>query len=109
MSERNTNMGFGAFELPEPLMRSIEKMGFTVPTPIQEGAIPVGLSGRDIIGIAQTGTGKTLAFALPILARGFAQSAQRSGSPLSPERIKERREGRGNDVRGMRSLILAPT
>jgi ATP-dependent RNA helicase RhlE len=109
MSERNTNMGFGAFQLPEPLLRSIEKMGFTVPTPIQEGAIPVGLTGRDIIGIAQTGTGKTLAFALPILARGLAQPAQRTGSPLSADRIKERREGRGNDVRGMRALILAPT
>jgi ATP-dependent RNA helicase RhlE len=70
MSERNTKQtGFGAFQLPEPILRSIEALGFTEPTPIQQSALPVGLSGRDVVGIAQTGTGKTLAFALPILAR----------------------------------------
>jgi ATP-dependent RNA helicase RhlE len=111
MSERNTQTGFGAFALPEPLQRSVEKMGFTVPTPIQQSAIPVGLSGRDVVGIAQTGTGKTLAFALPIIARGISNRGMsaRSGSPLSPDRVRERQEAKGLDVRGLRALILAPT
>jgi ATP-dependent RNA helicase RhlE len=110
MSDTHTkHTGFGAFQLPEPLQRSIARLGYETPTPIQQSAIPVGTSGRDVIGIAQTGTGKTLAFALPIIARGMADTAPRSGSPLSPDRIRERREGRGNDIRGMRALILAPT
>jgi superfamily II DNA/RNA helicase len=45
----------------------LTKNGFVTPTPIQQSAIPVGMNGEDIIGIAQTGTGKTLAFGLPIL------------------------------------------
>ncbi|CAN5414075.1 hypothetical protein BH11ARM1_BH11ARM1_12820 [soil metagenome] len=61
--------GFRSFELPEHLFTALGKLNITEPTPIQEQGIPVALSGRDLIGIAQTGTGKTLAFALPIMAR----------------------------------------
>ncbi len=56
-------------KLSEPLLRALAEEGYTVPTPIQAGAIPHLLEGRDLLGLAQTGTGKTAAFALPILHR----------------------------------------
>jgi ATP-dependent RNA helicase RhlE len=62
--------------LAPQVLAVLDKLGFTVPTPIQSQAIPVGLDGSDIIGIAQTGTGKTLAFALPILHR-YVQNGNR--------------------------------
>ena len=60
---------FESFNLPPALMTSLKKMGFTSPTPIQEQAIPVAMEGRDVLGTAQTGTGKTGAFAIPIVAK----------------------------------------
>lgn len=60
-------MTFEQLHLTAPLLRALQNEGYTNPTPIQEQAIPIVLSGRDIIGCAQTGTGKTAAFALPIL------------------------------------------
>ncbi|MCL2714146.1 MAG: DEAD/DEAH box helicase [Alphaproteobacteria bacterium] len=58
---------FQDFGLAEPIMRALTEENYLAPTPIQAQTIPVALEGRDIIGIAQTGTGKTAAFALPIL------------------------------------------
>ena len=60
---------FSKLGLTAPFAHAVEKMGYTEPTPIQVQAIPVVLAGRDVIGSAQTGTGKTAAFALPILQR----------------------------------------
>lgn len=62
-------MEFAQLGLPEYLLSTIEKIGYKTPTPIQEKAVPVALQGRDVIGAAQTGTGKTAAYALPTLAR----------------------------------------
>jgi len=62
-------MPFKALNLSAPIMRGIQAAGYTDPTPIQLRAIPVVLSSRDLIGSAQTGTGKTAAFALPILSK----------------------------------------
>src|SRR4051812_15100515 len=62
-------MPFKALNLPANIFRGIQAAGYTDPTPIQLRAIPIVLSGRDLIASAQTGTGKTAAFALPILAR----------------------------------------
>ena len=62
-------MPFRALHLTEPVLRGVQAAGYTDPTPIQLRAIPVVLSGRDLIASAQTGTGKTAAFALPILCR----------------------------------------
>jgi ATP-dependent RNA helicase RhlE len=76
--------------LAAPLLRALEEAGYTTPTPIQAQAIPLVLEGRDLLGIAQTGTGKTAAFALPILH----QLAAKGGRPP-----------RG----GCRVLILSPT
>ncbi len=62
-------MSFDTFKLAPSIMAGVRDLGYRVPTPIQEQAIPSILEGRDLIGLAQTGTGKTAAFALPVLQR----------------------------------------
>ncbi|KAB2916322.1 MAG: DEAD/DEAH box helicase [Hyphomicrobiaceae bacterium] len=81
---------FSDFNLNPALLKSLESEGYITPTPIQAQAIPVVLAGRDLLGIAQTGTGKTAAFALPILHRLAA--TRRDPQP-----------------RGCRVLVLSPT
>ena len=71
-------MPFSAFELDPRCMRILHEAGITTPTPIQAQAIPIALTGRDLVGVAQTGTGKTLAFALPSLTRLAAGRAERN-------------------------------
>ena len=66
---RSITMQFTELGLAEPILRALADERYTDPTPIQAAAVPVVLTGRDLIGIAQTGTGKTAAFALPILNR----------------------------------------
>ena len=60
-------MIFKDLKLEDPILKAIEKQGYTNPTPIQEQAIPILLNGHDLLGVAQTGTGKTAAFGIPIL------------------------------------------
>ncbi|MCW2282805.1 superfamily II DNA/RNA helicase [Rhodoblastus acidophilus] len=62
-------MQFSELGLSEKVLRAVEASGYTTPTPIQAQAIPFALTGRDVLGIAQTGTGKTAAFVLPMLSR----------------------------------------
>ncbi len=83
-------MTFKELDLLEPILNALEKQGYSTPTPIQQQAIPIILSGSDIMGCAQTGTGKTAAFAIPIL-----QNLTKNKRP----------EGR----RRIRTLILTPT
>ena len=83
-------MRFSELALNEPILRAVEESGFTEPTPIQAEAIPAILSGRDVLGCARTGTGKTAAFALPLIQR------------LEESWIAAR------EIR-VRSLILSPT
>ncbi len=64
-----TDSGFAAFGLPEPLLAALAGGGITKPFPIQSATIPDALAGRDVLGRAQTGSGKTLGFGLPLLAR----------------------------------------
>ena len=63
------HMTFETLGLAPALLRALADNGYTTPTPIQQQAIPLVLSGRDVLGGAQTGTGKTAAFALPVLNR----------------------------------------
>ena len=65
----SSKMSFESLGLAPELLRAVEEQGYTEPTPVQREAIPLGLEGRDLVGSAQTGTGKTAAFLLPILQR----------------------------------------
>ena len=85
-------MRFEDLRLTEPLLRAVRTARYVEPTPIQARAIPLVLAGRDVLGCAQTGTGKTAAFALPILQR----LSKRSGGAKAPA-------GRS------RALVLCPT
>src|ERR1035437_3768325 len=60
-------MPFKSLNIIEPILKSLQEEGYTIPTPIQNQAIPIVLNGTDLLGCAQTGTGKTAAFAIPIL------------------------------------------
>ncbi|WP_051329374.1 DEAD/DEAH box helicase [Geminicoccus roseus] len=80
---------FASLGLREEILRSIEDSGYTTPTPIQAAAIPVVLAGRDVLGIAQTGTGKTASFTLPMiekLSSGRARARMPRSLILSPTR-----------------------
>jgi len=72
-------MSFSELGLAEPLLRAVAAQDYTIPTPIQIKAIPAVLSGRDLMAAAQTGTGKTAAFTLPLLQRLAAAPAARGG------------------------------
>ena len=82
-------MTFKELNLSAPLLRAVQEAGYETPSPIQAAAIPPVLSGRDLMGCAQTGTGKTAAFALPMLDRLTANPPRRKGA--------------------IRALILTPT
>jgi ATP-dependent RNA helicase RhlE len=84
---------FSQLELSEPLFRAVAEMGYLSMTPIQQQAIPVVLQGRDVMGAAQTGTGKTAAFSLPLLQRLL----KHENSSTSPARHP------------VRALVLLPT
>jgi len=82
------NTYFTDFDLPEALLRGLDKLGFTEPTPVQRLVIPPANAGQDLLVTAATGTGKTIAFLLPMIRRFLARPAPRSG---------------------IRALVLAPT
>ncbi len=79
--------GFDAFKLNKQLLDAVADMGYTSPTPIQQRAIPLAMAGHDLFGIAQTGTGKTAAYLLPILMKTkYAQGADPRAIILAPTR-----------------------
>lgn len=71
-------LNFEPFSLDPHITAAVKAVGYTTPTPIQRQAIPIMLQGRDVMGLAQTGTGKTAAFVLPILQR-LAKGTARGG------------------------------
>ena len=83
-------MQFQSLNLIEPILKAISEEGYTTPTPIQAQAIPIALTGSDLLGCAQTGTGKTAAFAIPIIQL------------LSEQHVNQK-------IRKIRSLIVTPT
>ncbi len=88
---------FSSFPISEPILRAIGEEGYTTPTPIQAKSIPLVLEGRDVLGCAQTGTGKTAAFAVPILHRLVSGTA-----PTAPR-------AKGAPAKKFRALVLSPT
>ena len=84
---------FSQLQLAEPLARAVAELGYSSMTPIQAQAIPVVLQGRDVMGAAQTGTGKTAAFSLPLLQRML----KHENASTSPARHP------------VRALVLLPT
>ena len=82
-------MAFSKLGLSEKIVDGVKAMGYVEPTPIQLRAIPLVLAGRDVIGSAQTGTGKTAAFALPILSRLGSHSVEKSPRALILEPTRE--------------------
>src|SRR5574344_1141146 len=87
-------MTFKELHISEPVLQALEEKKYTEPTPIQEQAIPAACTGKDILGLAQTGTGKTCAFAIPLLE----QLSKKANST-----------GRRQDRRPIKALILTPT
>ncbi len=86
----NNDLQFHSLQIIEPILKAIEEEGYKIPTPVQEQSIPLVLQGNDLLGSAQTGTGKTAAFAIPILQL------------LSANKVNEKK-------RKIRSLIVTPT
>src|SRR5471030_864895 len=84
-------MSFENLNLIEPILRALKTEGYTTPTPIQEQAIPIILEHKDLLGCAQTGTGKTAAFAIPML------------------QILHEQKNLQNGPRTIKALILTPT
>ena len=82
----STSPGFDALNLPAQLRQAVDGLGFTTPSAIQAQAIPPLLEGRDVIGVAQTGTGKTAAFGLPLLAAIDPNLREVQGLVLAPTR-----------------------
>src|SRR5919197_3625266 len=79
-------LSFAELGLSEPLLDALEHLGYEKPTPIQEQAIPALLAGHDLIGQAQTGTGKTAAFGLPLLEYLDPESNETQALVLTPTR-----------------------
>ena len=75
-------MSFKSLGLSEPLLRAIRKKGYETPSPIQQKAIPPVLDGKDVLASAQTGTGKTAGFTLPLLQYLSDKPQQRNRPPL---------------------------
>ncbi len=92
--ESSRRLSFAELELAPEVLESVRDAGYTHPTPIQEAAIPLALEGRDIIGLAQTGTGKTAGFTLPIIHRLITE-------PLF--------DAEGARIHRVRVLVLTPT
>ena len=98
-------MTFSDFGFSTELLRAVRAKNYTVPTPIQEKAIPHVLSGKDLLGCAQTGTGKTAAFALPILQK----LGQEGGQGQEQEGPHPGRKEKKRAFRPVRALVLTPT
>ncbi len=99
---------FESFGLNKALLQALATEGYTTPTPIQAQAIPGVMAGSDLLGIAQTGTGKTAAFALPILHRLAAEpQPPRAAHHALPDPVADPRTGQP-DRRELQDLRHAP-
>lgn len=109
--ETDNGQGFADLGLPPSLLSTVEKLGFTDPTPVQKQAIPLMLNGKDVLAQAQTGTGKTAAFSLPALAGIDANVRKPQLLVLAPTRElalqgAEAIESFAADIRGLKIATL---
>lgn len=109
-SSEKQKPSFGSLGLIQPLLEAIERLGYKTPTDIQLEAIPHALQGRDIIGVASTGSGKTAAFALPILQKLWDEPKGLFACVLAPTRelayqISQQFEALGSAM-GVRCTVL---
>ncbi len=108
MNPKTISGSFHGLGIAPRLLETLARLQFTTPTPIQERAIPIGIEGKDVIGIAQTGTGKTLAFGIPMIQR--IESKKGGGLVLLPTRelalqVEETLRKMGGGL-GMRTAVL---
>lgn len=112
MSENETSLpSFKDLALAEPILKAVESVGYETPSPIQAQIIPFMLEGRDVLGQAQTGTGKTAAFALPILSRINLQQKDPQVLVLAPTRelaiqVAEAFQGYASKLKGFHVLPI---
>ncbi|MBV9593088.1 MAG: DEAD/DEAH box helicase, partial [Actinobacteria bacterium] len=111
MTEASPESGFGELGLDPHVLRALVDIGYEAPSPIQARTIPVLLQGSDVIGLAQTGTGKTAAFALPVLSRIDVHSSATQALVLAPTRelvlqVAEAFGRYGSRLRGLRVLAV---
>ena len=85
-SATDNSQGFAHLGLPDDVQAAVSKVGFTQPSPIQAETIPILMEGRDVVGLAQTGTGKTAAFALPVLSQIDVDARHPQALVLAPTR-----------------------
>jgi ATP-dependent RNA helicase RhlE len=113
-------MTFEDLKIAEPILRAVDEKGYTNPTPIQQKGIPVALSGCDMLGIAQTGTGKTAAFAIPIIQKIWSARLSEATPEQQPTSVpteekparrhrRGRNHGKGASNRPIKALVLTPT
>lgn len=103
--------GFGAFKLNTALQQTLEDLNYTEPSPIQARTIPLLMEGRDVLGLAQTGTGKTAAFALPILQGWQREISQPQALVLAPTRelamqVAEAFKSYAKNIRGFKAAAI---
>lgn len=97
---------FENFGLPESIIAALNKINFTTPTPIQEQAIPVAMNGCDILGSAQTGTGKTGAFTIPMIAHLMENPSATALVLLPTRELAQQVREAADKMLGSRSGIL---
>lgn len=109
--QTNAEIGFDALGLPENLLSAVTALGFTASTPIQAKTIPPLLEGKDVLGEAQTGTGKTAAFGLPALAKIDTSIRKPQLMVLAPTRelamqVADAIESFGKNMKGLKVATL---
>jgi len=102
------NMSFEKLNLIKPIQAALKNEGYTIPTPIQQQAIPVIMERKDLLGSAQTGTGKTAAFAIPILQILHAEN-EAGKSNINPTLKSGKTSNHNRDRRTIKALVITPT
>jgi len=106
-------MSFAELGLKPGLLKAVDSLGYIIPTPIQEQSIPIALTGRDLLGCAQTGTGKTAAFILPALQltdrHYVAPATDGAVHAAEPETSRPAARGERALKTPIRTLVITPT